>query len=79
MPKVDLRTQYRKQTDEWAATMRSAMAYKGLTQRRTAEKMQMDRSQLCRKLKDIDKMTVGELRAFASVTGIKIDIRGEKQ
>ena len=79
MPKVtDKYSRYKARTREIEDVLKIALKAEHLTQAAAAKKIRMDQSTLSRKLRNIDKFTLGELRTFAEVAGLEIIIRGKR-
>ena len=79
MPKVtDKYSRYKARTIEIEDVLKIALKAEHLTQAAAAKKICMDQSTLSRKLRNIDKFTLGELRTFAEVAGLEIIIRGKR-
>ena len=78
MPKLtDKYSRYKARTREIEDVLKIALKAEHLTQA-AAKKIRMDQSTLSRKIRNVDKFTLGELREFAEVAGLEIIIRGKR-
>lgn len=82
MPKVDLRTRKQVERDNFLGEVKAQIKYfmvlSGIeTQKDLAEKTGISEYALCRRMKNPDKLTLGELQAIYRACGKKIKIEGE--
>ena len=75
MPKIEMRTKQQIENDRIRAEILAAMNSKGIyRQNLLARKAGIPQSTMSVHLNDMDKMTMGELRRIAKVTGLTIRI-----
>lgn len=78
MPKlVDKYSRYKQQTEEYEAEIFGAIGRRRLRHADIAKALGKSRSAVTKKLNDIDRLTLGELRSLASYLGLEVRI-GEK-
>lgn len=76
MPVVK-KSSYQTKTEEYERAILCAMTAKRVDQARLAARLRKSQSAVSRKLRDIDKISFGEMREIASFLGLEINI-GEK-
>lgn len=78
--KVDLRTNYERQTDEYMKVINGAIGANQYKQKDIARLIGKTPSTVSRHLADIDSVPLGELRRLTAVLGLSVRIEeGEKQ
>lgn len=78
MPKL-WRSDYQKETDEIKDCLSMAMVARHMNQKKLAEKMNVTQATISKRLNDVDKIQLGDLRRMCRLLGVSIKIEGERK